>query len=720
MTSQAQVLNKILQTKDMTIITVNNLTEDYFFNYKAEFNYIKRHFEAYQTVPDVLTFKSIFPDFDIFQVNESDSYLLQQLTRDYNQSYLAISFNKIKQLLESDKVDEAMSFFMASVNGVHAGPALTAVDLIHDKSRFAHYEERTTDPTRGYLRTGFDELDAQIGGIDRENEDMVIVARTGLGKCLAKGTKVLMADGTTKKVEDVAIGDVVQSYKRTNTVLDLHNGVSNGFKIVPKYGDSFTVSANHILTLFDTYANKIIDIMIEDFLALPKLERNKYKLMRVPITTYEKKELKYSPIEVATMLAAHQLRQGELLPRSLAKVLPKFVPVIPQLNEELEALTGKDEIPLDYLTSDGTDRFLLAQTLLKYLGVARFYRRDEFSCDMWYEVPTRKSKFFEQFKQLLAGIGCKVVNKKNHTLIVRPIDDECEINNKGGILVTGFKVKPVKEVNYFGFMCDGDHRYLLADNTLTHNTWTLLKMAVAAVQQGLRVGLYSGEMTADKVGYRVDTLLGQINNRSLMRGQLDVHQQYAKYMEDLPRTIQGELHVITPESINGPATVEALHGFIKKYNLEILFIDQYSLLEDTSKSKNTWEQVSNISKEVKKLQVKTKIPIISVAQQNRTKNEDKTLDTTQIGLSDRIGQDATTVLMLDRADENLIIHIVKARDGGENKELTYRCDFNYGTFTFIPTEEDGISSDEELGQLADSYEPETVPFGSAAGQYKVY
>ena len=320
MTSQAQVLNKILQTKDMTIITVNNLTEDYFFNYKAEFNYIKRHFEAYQTVPDVLTFKSIFPDFDIFQVNESDSYLLQQLTRDYNQSYLAISFNKIKQLLESDKVDEAMSFFMASVNGVHAGPALTAVDLIHDKSRFAHYEERTTDPTRGYLRTGFDELDAQIGGIDRENEDMVIVARTGLGKCLAKGTKVLMADGTTKKVEDVAIGDVVQSYKRTNTVLDLHNGVSNGFKIVPKYGDSFTVSANHILTLFDTHANKIIDIMIEDFLALPRLERSKYKLMRVPITTYEKKELKYSPIEVATMLAAHQLRQGELLPRSLAEI----------------------------------------------------------------------------------------------------------------------------------------------------------------------------------------------------------------------------------------------------------------------------------------------------------------------------------------------------------------------------------------------------------------
>ena len=34
MTSQFQVLNKILQNKDYSFITLNNLTVEYFFNYK--------------------------------------------------------------------------------------------------------------------------------------------------------------------------------------------------------------------------------------------------------------------------------------------------------------------------------------------------------------------------------------------------------------------------------------------------------------------------------------------------------------------------------------------------------------------------------------------------------------------------------------------------------------------------------------------------------------
>ena len=39
MTSQLQVINKILQTKDFSLVELNNLTEDFFFNYKTEFNY---------------------------------------------------------------------------------------------------------------------------------------------------------------------------------------------------------------------------------------------------------------------------------------------------------------------------------------------------------------------------------------------------------------------------------------------------------------------------------------------------------------------------------------------------------------------------------------------------------------------------------------------------------------------------------------------------------
>ena len=38
---QLQMINKILDTKDSSIITMNNLNIDYFSDYKDEFNYIK-------------------------------------------------------------------------------------------------------------------------------------------------------------------------------------------------------------------------------------------------------------------------------------------------------------------------------------------------------------------------------------------------------------------------------------------------------------------------------------------------------------------------------------------------------------------------------------------------------------------------------------------------------------------------------------------------------
>ena len=60
MTSQFQVLNKILQTKDYSLISMNNLTEDHFFQYRAEFNFIKNHYDNYRVVPDRLTFLNTF------------------------------------------------------------------------------------------------------------------------------------------------------------------------------------------------------------------------------------------------------------------------------------------------------------------------------------------------------------------------------------------------------------------------------------------------------------------------------------------------------------------------------------------------------------------------------------------------------------------------------------------------------------------------------------
>lgn len=425
MTSQFQIINKILQTKDYSFITLNNLTAEHFFNYKAEYEFLKTHYDTYHVVPDRLTFLNNFPDFVIQDVNEPDNYLIEQLYNDYNQSYLASRFNGIKKLLEADDTAGATKFFLESVEKLHIGSALQCTDIISDTSRYERYLDMIANQSKYFISTGFPELDKIITGIDRRNENMVIAARTGVGK-----------------------------------------------------------------------------------------------------------------------------------------------------------------------------------------------------------------------------------------------------------------------------------------------SWLLLTIAVAASRQGLTVGIYSGEMSVDKVAYRVDTLIGNIDNRKISRGELYYKDHYKNYLDSLKCSNFGPIKVLTPNDIAGPATVDALQAFVEKEHLDILFIDQYSLLEDTSRAKIAHEKVANISKAVKNLQVLKQIPIISVSQMNRTKNEDKTQDTTQIALSDRIGQDATIILMLDKQDaedpnnkgaHKVSINIVKSRDGGDGRKLDYLWDFNTGIYRYISNSDDGVTTEEDFEELENSY-----------------
>lgn len=393
---QLQVLNYILQKNDPSLITLNNLNQDYFSEYKEEFNFIKEHIDKYDQVPDLTTFLNKFNHFEIIEVNENTNYLLSELTKDKNTRYMAFTFNKIKDLLEKGNVDDAMTLYRNSYGGLSNGVNLKSVDITKDVTRYNDYVERLNDFSKYYISTGFTELDKIIGGWDREEELATIVARTNYGK-----------------------------------------------------------------------------------------------------------------------------------------------------------------------------------------------------------------------------------------------------------------------------------------------SWILLKCAAAAVEQGLNVGLYSGEMSERKVGYRFDTLVGHISNGGLIHGNDSIRNEYKRYIDNLPTRFKGSLKVLTPKMINGPAGVNALRAFIEKENLDMLFIDQHSLLEDDRHARTPVEKAANISKDLKNLQVMSRIPIISVSQQNRSTSENG-VDTTQIAQSDRIGQDSTVILFLEKKDNEIKIHLVKSRDSENGKVLKYMVDLNQGYFTYIP------------------------------------
>ena len=398
---QCQMLNKIIQDRDASIITLNNLTADYFSDYKQEFWFIKEHLDEYGNIPDSTTFLNKFPNFEYFEVHESLNYLLTELFNDKNKRFLAEKFNKIRNYIASNDIDSAMQLLREASEQSTSSISLQCVDLIHDTSRYERYLDRIDNKDKYFIKTGFKELDDVICGWDC-NEDLVtIVARNGLGK-----------------------------------------------------------------------------------------------------------------------------------------------------------------------------------------------------------------------------------------------------------------------------------------------SWILFRCAAAAAKQGKRVGIYSGEMSEDSVGYRIDTLVGNINNGALMHGGSSVKNEYKRFLDTLSEKIQGELFVLTPKMINGPATVSALRAFVEKYNLDVLFVDQHSLLEDDRKAKDKTEKASNISKDLKLLQSVKRIAVVCVSQQNREKLEEGTFDTTQIAMSDRIGQDSSVVIFIERKDDLLKLHIQKSRNSGSGQILTYRVDLNKGIFQFVPSEKD--------------------------------
>lgn len=236
-------------------------------------------------------------------------------------------------------------------------------------------------------------------------------------------------------------------------------------------------------------------------------------------------------------------------------------------------------------------------------------------------------------------------------------------------------------------------------------SWILYKSAVAAALDGKKVGLYSGEMSEDAVGYRIDTLISHISNGALVHGGISVKSDYQKFLETLGKNQEGNLFVLTPKQIRGKPTVSALRAFVEKYNIDILFIDQHSLLEDERGGKTDVAVASNISTDIKMLQSIKRIPIVCVAQQNREKTDSGAFDTSQIARADKIAQDSSIIIFLERKDDLLKLHIVKSRQSGAGQTLTYRIDLNRGIFDYISGENDALASakiDNDASAMYDS------------------
>lgn len=177
-----QILCRVLQTQDISIIENNQLTVDYFFEYEEEYEYIINHYREYGNVPDKLTFLSTFTNFEIVEVTESEEYLINTIREEY---LYRKSVPVVKHVAELMKVDsnQAVEYMLQATKDLQPNYKLDGVDIIHEaKKRLEAFRDRRDNQANWFFTTGFPELDDAIHGIQRTEEFFVIFARTNQGK----------------------------------------------------------------------------------------------------------------------------------------------------------------------------------------------------------------------------------------------------------------------------------------------------------------------------------------------------------------------------------------------------------------------------------------------------------------------------------------------------------------------------------------------------------
>lgn len=246
----------------------------------------------------------------------------------------------------------------------------------------------------------------------------------------------------------------------------------------------------------------------------------------------------------------------------------------------------------------------------------------------------------------------------------------------------------------FGGWEAGDELITIVGRTGEGKSWTCTKFLTEAWKQEKRVGIYSGEMGPSSIGYRFDSILKHFSNSSLNRGSEIVG--YTEYINEL-RLNKTPYFIITPKELGGRPTVNQLRPFIENNNLDILAVDQLSLMEDGRSSKYDPPRIKmgHIAEDLFQLSGEYGIPIIALAQANRESLKKGSQDAPgveNISESDGIPHNSSKVIGIRKINDKMIIDIGKNRNGKSGGKLTYLVNFNTGYMEYQPIEGDAALS----------------------------
>lgn len=367
----------------------------------------------------------------------------------------------------------------------------------------------------------------------RKKNNAILVGKGGVGKCLAKGTKVLMYDGTFKNVEDILVGDKLMGIDSTpRNVLALGHGFDDMYKVYQKNGMSYTVNSEHILSLKGGHyngltMNKIYDIPIKEFMSFSKSKKENLLGYKSGLINFENRsELSIDPYFLGLWLG-----DGSSANVAITNI---DEPIINFVNEYAEAndcrikkekityhLSRKDRGTLIEINGNGIKEIATIKEISEKYGIARSSINDVLSEKQKQThgfsinyVDDGKNPILEKFR------GYNLINNKHIPLEYKTASKEDRLKLLAGIIDTdghcmygrGYEISQKNKTLFddIVFLC----------NSLGLNT-RIRKTKVIKGREYYRMGIYGNLLTELPVRLERKKITNLHPNKDSLKTQIE-------------------------------------------------------------------------------------------------------------------------------------------------------------------------------------------------------
>lgn len=366
------------------------------------------------------------------------------------------------------------------------------------------------------------------------------------GKCFAKDTKILMANGEKKKVQDVKVGEYVLSPDSKPVMIkELGTGKEEMYEIIPKdNSESFTVNKSHILSLLDRNGN-VKNITVKDYLNLSNKERKHLLGYRAKVE-YPNKEIDVDLYYYGLWLTLEKQKSNHRIIDEDEEFINYVYKYANSLNVRLETKLVNDskiklknylykypdkKISKDLLINSSNNRLKLLSGIIDGLG--------------YYIPPGRTNTMILSLndkdlildiKELLQSLGYIIkysYDIKNglyykglYILEVSgnfkdlPIhiykDSKILKNQKENKFEFDIKEKGIDD--YYGFTIDSeDHLFLLGNYVVTHNTESIASFSGFLLDNypNMRIGIFTPRIQQAEINVGRTSVFFQMNEERL-------------------------------------------------------------------------------------------------------------------------------------------------------------------------------------------------------------